>query len=300
MWGILKKASLMAVVLVAAAIPVASAVEPGGRITILYDAFGKDPALKKDWGYSALVEYGGKRILFDTGNNNDLFAQNVKSLNVDLTRLDFVVISHRHGDHTSGLNHLLSVNPEVTIYAPTEIAGFGTPSRTMKSLTRNIEQLRIDMKYLDGKVSDSYVTGTPWPNARFKQIAKLTEVIPGFYLIPVVSDMAGTKEMVEISLAIKTSKGLALVVGCSHPGIEKILEAATVVDKRLYTVFGGFHYAGIPDGEVSRMAGAFRDKWKFERVAPGHCTGEFGFSEIQKIFGSKYDYAGVGSAIELE
>ena len=300
MWDALMRASLMVVLLVSAAHPVVSVAEPGDRITILYDAFGKDSALKKDWGYSALVEYGGKRILFDTGNNNDYFAQNVKSLNVDLTRLDFVVLSHRHGDHTSGLNHVLSVNPDVTVYAPTEIAGFGTPSRTMKSLTRNIESLPIDMKYLDGHVSDTYLTGTPWPKAHLKQIAKLTEVIPGFYLIPVVSDVAGTKEMVEVSLAIRTPKGLVLVVGCSHPGIEKILEAATAVDKRLYTVFGGFHYAGIPDNEVSRMVGAFRNQWKFERVAPGHCTGEFGFSEIRKVFGSKYDYAGVGSVIELE
>ena len=47
------------------------------RITILYDAFGKSSGMKKDWGYSALVEYGGKHILFDTGNNAEIFAQNV-------------------------------------------------------------------------------------------------------------------------------------------------------------------------------------------------------------------------------
>ncbi len=170
----------------------------------------------------------------------------------------------------------------------------------MKSLTRNIESLPADMKYQDGHAHDTVVTGTPWPKARFKQIAKITEVIPGFFLIPVVSDVAGTKEMVELSLAIRTPKGLALVVGCSHPGIEKILGAATSVDKRLYTVFGGFHYAGIPDAEVSRMASAFHDQWKIERMAPGHCTGEFGFSEIRKVFGKNYDYAGVGSVVELE
>ncbi len=48
------------------------------RITILYDALGKPSSMKKDWGYSALVEYGGKHILFDTGNNAEIFAQNVK------------------------------------------------------------------------------------------------------------------------------------------------------------------------------------------------------------------------------
>src|SRR5215212_5656011 len=71
------------------------------RVTILYDAIGKSPDLKHGWGYSALVEYGGKRILFDTGGRLNDFAANIESLGIDLTRLDFVVLSHRHGDHTS-------------------------------------------------------------------------------------------------------------------------------------------------------------------------------------------------------
>jgi 7,8-dihydropterin-6-yl-methyl-4-(beta-D-ribofuranosyl)aminobenzene 5'-phosphate synthase len=48
------------------------------QITILYDAFGTDPAMQKDWGYAVLVEYGGKCILFDTGNNPDVLEQNAK------------------------------------------------------------------------------------------------------------------------------------------------------------------------------------------------------------------------------
>ena len=77
------------------------------QITVLYDAFGKTSTMKKDWGFSALIEYGGKRILFDTGNNADIFAHNVEAKGIDLKQLDFAVASHRHGDHTSGLNHLL-------------------------------------------------------------------------------------------------------------------------------------------------------------------------------------------------
>ena len=66
---------------------------------MLYDAFGKPSAMQKDWGYAALIEYGGKRILFDTGNNGDILAQNAKAKGIDLSKLDFVVMSHRHGDH---------------------------------------------------------------------------------------------------------------------------------------------------------------------------------------------------------
>jgi 7,8-dihydropterin-6-yl-methyl-4-(beta-D-ribofuranosyl)aminobenzene 5'-phosphate synthase len=97
--------------------------QTANRITILYDAFGKPSGLKKDWGYSALVEYSGKHILFDTGNNAEIFAQNVKALGIDLKKLDFAVISHRHGDHTSGLSYLLSVNANVKIYTPKEAFG---------------------------------------------------------------------------------------------------------------------------------------------------------------------------------
>ena len=55
--------------------------------------------MTKDWGFSALVEVAGKRILFDTGNDADVFAANVKAKGVDLKTLDFVVLSHRHSDH---------------------------------------------------------------------------------------------------------------------------------------------------------------------------------------------------------
>jgi len=98
--------------------------EPPGRITVLYDAFGAPSALERDWGFAALVEYGGRRILFDTGNDAAIFERNVKAIGADLTKLDAVLISHRHGDYTTGLGYLLEVNPGVRIFAPQEGAYF--------------------------------------------------------------------------------------------------------------------------------------------------------------------------------
>src|SRR5437660_1050397 len=111
---------LSAIVSLAAGIaaPLAYAESNKAQITILYDAFGKTSTMTKDWGFSAFIEYGDKRILFDTGNNAEIFAHNAEAKAIDLTKLDFAVISHRHGDHTGGLNHLLKVNPGLRSYAP--------------------------------------------------------------------------------------------------------------------------------------------------------------------------------------
>ena len=279
----------------------ATAQEPPARVTIVYDAFGKPSALKRGWGYSALVEYGGKRILFDTGGNLDDFTFNANALGVDLARLDFVVLTHRHGDHTSGLHHVLKVNPGVRIYTPVEGANFDTPTppALVNLIKRRVETAPEDMHYFEGKYPERLASGSPWPGAKFMQIRTPTEVAPGFWLFTVQSDTPGTREMNEVSMAIKTPQGLALMIGCSHPGIEKILDAASKIDSRIYTVFGGFHLVDIADAEVSSMVTRFRDKWKLERAAAGHCTGEFAFSEFNRIFGPKLDHAGVGAVIPL-
>jgi len=274
------------------------AAQPVNRITILYDCFGKSSSLKKDWGFSAFVEYNGQRILFDTGNNADIFAQNVKALGIDLKTLDFAIISHRHGDHTSGLSYLLGINPSARIYAPKEAFGvFG--AALLGTFYRKDESLPSYMRYYDGHPPEEMTFGSPWSHANFVWIDNLTEVAPGIFLISTVSQTPGTLELHELSLAIKSPKGVILGLGCSHPGVEKILEASTAIDKHVHFVFGGLHLVTVPDPEIARLAAALRDYWKIDRMAPGHCTGEPAFAVFHKAFGAQYVYAGLGSVIEL-
>lgn len=271
--------------------------QPNNRITILYDAFGKPSALKPDWGFSALVEYGGKRILFDTGNDAAIFERNVKALKIDLKRLDFVIISHRHGDHTSGLHYLLSINPGVKIYTPNdEYFGGPTPSNFYR---RGVESLPPQMRYFGGVPPAAVPHGTAWRHANLVLIDSLTEVAPGIYLVPTISQNAGTMELRELSLSIRTPKGQILVDGCSHAGVERILEAATAVDRHVHMIFGGLHLVTTPDSEIERITTALREKWKVDRIAPGHCTGEAAFAVLQRTFGSHYLYAGLGTIITL-
>ncbi len=199
---------------------------PKAQVTVIYDAFGKNPALQKDWGYAALIEYGGKRILFDTGDNPDILAHNAKILRIDLSKLDFVVMSHRHSDHMGGLNYLLSVNPKVKIYAPKEnfgVYGFSLPS----TFYRKDNSLPPEQRYYDGKPPEIMKFGSAWPNVNFELIEKTTEILPGIHLIFQISDKPTTMELRELSLAIETPEGVVLIVGCSHPGLDKIVDAWT-------------------------------------------------------------------------
>lgn len=271
--------------------------EQAQRITMVYDAFGAASDLEKDWGFAALVEYGGRRILFDTGNNAGVFARNAKKLGVDLTRLDAAVISHRHGDHTTGLGHLIDVNPRVAIWAPREGAFFKGAAPPDFLVPQ--PDLPRHLRYFDGEPPPLLVSGTPWEAGNFSVVTKTTEIAPGFFAITTTSQKPGTIEMNEVSLVIRTPKGLVVVVGCAHPGVEVILAEAAKIDPVLYAVTGGFHLVQTPRAEVERVAGILHDDLKVQRVAPGHCTSELGFAILRDRFKDRFDPAGLGTVITL-
>ena len=292
---------LAAITITAAAIGAspASAQSGAAQITVLYDAFGKTSTMKKDWGFAALIEYGGKRILFDTGNNADIFAHNVEAKGIDLRQLDFAVVSHRHGDHTSGLNHLLKVNPGVKIYAPQEnfgVFGAALPGTFYK---RN-ESLPSEMRYFDGKPPETLRFGSPWPEGNFTWVSKTTEIMPGFHLILLNGTWGADLEVKEISLAIDTPDGIILIVGCSHPTIEKIVEAAkNTINKPIHLVLGGTHLLPATNDQISSIAASLHDKWSVQYIAPVHCTGEIAFAILKETFGDRYIYAGLGTTVLL-
>jgi 7,8-dihydropterin-6-yl-methyl-4-(beta-D-ribofuranosyl)aminobenzene 5'-phosphate synthase len=269
----------------------------GPRITVLYDAFGESPGMQKDWGFAALIEYRGRRILFDTGNNADVLARNVRAKGVDLSRLDFVVVSHRHGDHMGGLNYVLQVNPQVKIYTPKENFGlFG--AALPGSFYRRDVSLPDSMRYFGGAPPDTLRFGTPWPQGHFVRVTETTEIAPGLHLLLLRGPWGVDLDVMEMSLAIESPQGTVVVVGCAHPTIEMIVQTASGrIGKPIHLVIGGLHLLPADDAEIRRIALALRDRWQVAWIAPGHCTGEPAFAILKEVFADRDRYAGLGTTL---
>jgi 7,8-dihydropterin-6-yl-methyl-4-(beta-D-ribofuranosyl)aminobenzene 5'-phosphate synthase len=186
----------------------------------------------------------------------------------------------------------------VKIYAPRE--GFGIYGSSLPStFYRKDEALPPQMRYYDGRPPEVMKFGTAWQGANFETIDKTTEVAPGITLIALVSDAPGTRELRELSLAVNTPDGLVLVVGCSHPGIGKIVETAAAINSKIHLIAGGFHLVVAPDDVIARAVASLKEHFKVENIAPGHCTGEPTFAALKQAFGNRYIYAGIGVSLRL-
>ena len=125
------------------------------------------------------------------------------------------------------------------------------------------------------------------------------EIAPDIHLISLISDKTGTLELHELSLAINTPDGMVLVVGCSHPGIDKIVEAASSINPRIHLIAGGLHLLVASDPDIGSIVTTLHDRFRVQYVAPGHCTGEPAFTALRRTFGGRYLYAGLGTTLAL-
>jgi 7,8-dihydropterin-6-yl-methyl-4-(beta-D-ribofuranosyl)aminobenzene 5'-phosphate synthase len=90
---------------------------------------------------------------------------------------------------------------------------------------------------------------------------------------------------------------MVLVVACSHPGIESIVAEAAKINPHIHFIAGGFHLVVAQNPAIEKVAAALHDIYKVDYIAPGHCTGEPAFAALQKAFGDRYLYAGLGTTL---
>jgi 7,8-dihydropterin-6-yl-methyl-4-(beta-D-ribofuranosyl)aminobenzene 5'-phosphate synthase len=233
------------------------------RITIVYDNNSFDARLKTAWGFSALVEYHGQTLLFDTGGDGRILLDNMRVLGIDPARIQSVVLSHAHGDHTGGLSALLDGNNQPPVYL---LPSFADTHKHQLGL-----------------------------------MTQVNEVIPGQVIadeILTTGEVDGN--IPEQALVIRTGEGLVIITGCAHPGIVRIIQRAMeLTGDPVYLVLGGFHLGSKRETEISAILADFR-RLGVQKVAPCHCTGERAIAMFSAEYGQAFVQAGVGRVITLD
>jgi 7,8-dihydropterin-6-yl-methyl-4-(beta-D-ribofuranosyl)aminobenzene 5'-phosphate synthase len=232
------------------------------RISIVYDNNPFNPNLKTAWGFSALVEYRDQVVLFDTGGDGQILLENMQTLGIDVGRIQSIVLSHGHEDHTGGLSAILDSGVQPPVYL---LASF----------------------------SDIY-------KRQVRLLTQVIEVTPGQFIgdgILTTGEIAiNTPEQ---ALVIRSGEGLVVITGCAHPGIVRIVERAIeLTSDPVYLVLGGFHLDSKSESEISTILADFR-RLGVQKVAPCHCTGERAITMFAAEYGEAFIQAGVGTVVTL-
>jgi len=208
----------------------------GMRILILYDNLARPP-LREGWGFSAFIEAGERKIVFDAGADRLLLQRNVEALGVDLSQATDVFLSHPHCDHVGGLSYVLEKANRARLWAPWVMEDYLRPRA--KATKAKLVLVKAPQALEEGIWS----TGTMG---------------------------RGTKEH---GLVVATGSGPVLVTGCAHPGVHRMAtRAAKLLGERLRLVLGGFHLKGASKEQLAQVIRGLKEVT--DSVAPGHCTGE--------------------------
>lgn len=272
------------------------------KVTLLSTMLVADMKGLGEWGFSALVEADGHRVLLDTGAHPDTVLQNARDLNVDLSGVKEVILTHYHWDHVSGL---MSLRKELMKKDPAAMS--------VVHVARGIFYSRPGQQ---GEANTMIAVKKEYEatGGKFIEHDEASEIFPGWWLTgPVprkypehnwsstgkVQTPAGLVEDTipdDQSLVLNTPKGLVVITGCGHAGIINILTFSReqFPNEPVEAVIGGLHLFPATDEQLNWTADKLKD-FKVANLLGAHCTGIEAVYRIRERLGLPRSSAVVGS-----
>ncbi|MBR6229659.1 MAG: MBL fold metallo-hydrolase [Eubacterium sp.] len=270
------------------------------NVFVLSDNTG-DGAYEGEHGLSLYIEYGKNRILLDAGKSN-LFYRNALRMGVDLTTVDYAVLSHSHYDHADGFEKFFEINDKAKLYLRRESGEFfysqhGDKMRYIGPAKGMLDRYRNRLIYIDemsipvGSSGASLLAHSTDGLEKIASRAGLYRMVDKDYIPDDFSH--------EQTLVFPTEKGLVIFNSCSHAGAANIVHEVTAAySSGIYAYIGGFHLFESGDEEVL----AFIDTLKtvdVQRIITGHCTGDRACELLRDALGNKVEKMHAGLVMEI-
>lgn len=282
---------------------------------------GLQTSLQAEWGLSIHIQYNGHQILLDAGTTG-VFADNARTLGINLEEVELGVLSHAHYDHADGMDIFFEVNKSAPFYLRvgnySDCADYAAMEKysiyaAMENCYDYDKEEPEAVRYIGIKqgMLEAYAE-------RIRFAKGDLEVLPGVYLIPHKTaglDKIGEKAHMyvqkdgayipddyshEQSLVFETEKGLVIFNSCSHGGADNIIREIeqTFPDKKIYAIIGGFHLYKSSEEEVRALAGRIKATG-IKKVVTGHCTGEVAYKILEEELGDCLEQIYTGLVIEV-
>ncbi len=245
-------------------------------------------------GVSYYMEDGDDRILFDTGYS-DIYIKNATKMNIDLNKINKLIISHGHDDHTKGLKYFPLENGDIELIShpnsfcyKEDSTGLYIGSPLSKEELSKIYTLNLSQK-------PTLVSGNI---IYLGEIPPLNDFEPRYSIGKSIIENEKVEDtlMDDSAIVYKSNKGLFIITGCSHSGICNIIEYAKKVcnDTRIYGVIGGFHLFEV-DERLKATIQYFKEN-NIKLLYPCHCVSLKAKVEMAK----ELDIHEVGVGLEIE
>lgn len=239
------------------------------KLTVLVDNnTNMKNVLTPEHGLSFYIEDEDKKILFDCGST-DLFIKNAYKIGIDLELVTDIILSHSHSDHIGGFSKLQH------LYQKFRDIGIGFEAKNIiahPEIFRN-EQMDVNSSG-EEKVHLVKDDIEKFFNISLsKESIKLTENLYYMGEIPIVMDVKNDYTPDETALVYKSDNGLVIMSGCSHSGVQNIIEHAKKItgESRVNTLIGGMYLINRSGDEINELGRYFKQQ-NIEKIYPCHCT----------------------------